>query len=306
MLANYGKSNFYHEIQVLGASGKVGIGGAVSATALLKVHGKAEVNNIESVGDVKTVTLSMPGKFNIDSDMVVTVDSEFDGLVEMNNGLNLPGLMQVTGIGMTIDTPETTINSTILSLLNDALRVKDKIPVLNYEQTGTPTGVVSGIEVELGTEANQQIVFDRDSGYWEIGTSGGRQRLFPVVDGIANNAILKVNTAAKRLEGADSPSWTSIPLESSLSGTAKYYKDPFGFVHLRGYIDNIGVQTHIATMPVGARPPATSHHTCRISFTGQTGGSDQAEFIEIETNGEIYQFENAETYYLDGISYYVG
>lgn len=72
-------------------------------------------------------------------------------------------------------------------------------------------------------------------------------------------------------------------------GVARFWKDPWGIVHITGVLLNPAVnpgsgnQTVVTTLPVGYRPPST----VQLPQRATSGGVDYAGYVQIPSTGAI-------------------
>lgn len=71
---------------------------------------------------------------------------------------------------------------------------------------------------------------------------------------------------------------------SGIIGDAKYSKDQFGYVHLRGRVSGVAEATVFASLPEGYRPPAA---IAKIAAQSKGGNDVGAARLEISAAGEI-------------------
>lgn len=114
-------------------------------------------------GDVLTTdgngVLSWNTTGGFDQDLNTTGDVTFNGLT-VSNDLTVGGNLTVSG------------TTTIISTTN--LEIEDNIIVLNKGETGAGvSGGTAGIEIDRGTDTNQQLLFVEGSDTWTVGLEGG-------------------------------------------------------------------------------------------------------------------------------------
>jgi hypothetical protein len=86
-----------------------------------------------------------------------------------------------------IVTGNLTVNGTTTTLDTETVNIKDNIIQINSNQTGTPSSsLVSGIEVNRGTEPNFQFVFVENSDDFRLGKVGGTLQPVLTRDELAN------------------------------------------------------------------------------------------------------------------------
>jgi hypothetical protein len=104
---------------------------------------------------------------------------------------------------------------------------------------------------------------------------------------------------------------TPTLLTSFTGATVQYFKDAFGYVHLRGQLtkNQAGGGTTIFMNVAAAYRPTTQKN---ISLTNADNGVLKPDVLTIATNGDCYIGNNtaggaiSTIWYLDGLSYYVG
>lgn len=86
-------------------------------------------------------------------------------------------------------------------------------------------------------------------------------------------------------------------------GTA-YFKDEFGFVHLKGLVSSGSLGVTVFTLPEGYRPAISTP----ISSVYRSGGTYGSYSVNINTDGTIFLFGTAGTTWnaLNNISFKVG
>jgi hypothetical protein len=80
--------------------------------------------------------------------------------------------------------------------------------------------------------------------------------------------------------------WVDYDAGYELTG---YYKDPRGFVHLRGLVKDGTLNTTIFTLPVGYRPS----NALLFVTVGREGATNSVNRITIDTSGNLTQEESA-------------
>ena len=110
-------------------TGRVGVGAAPHASKAFRVTGTAEIT----------------GQFDVSDDFHVE-DAE-----------------------TSVDSDQFTVNSTITELLSPTLRIKEDIPILNYGQAGSPSNLLAGIRVDMGSLTDKMLVYNQNADQWESG-----------------------------------------------------------------------------------------------------------------------------------------
>lgn len=109
------------------------------------------------------------------------------------------GLERVT-IGSTGDvmvTGNLTVTGTSLTLNTQSVLIEDNILVLNKNLTETPPpSLVSGIEIERGTETNYQFIFEEATDLFKVGMADDLQAVATRKDTITANTIPYWNAAS--------------------------------------------------------------------------------------------------------------
>jgi hypothetical protein len=81
---------------------------------------------------------------------------------------------------------------------------------------------------------------------------------------------------------------------------AGFYRDPIGFVHLKGIVTGGTSDSTIFTLPAGYRPPQT------LAFSvAASSGSPGVEDIDVYSNGNVFAFGSSDPVGLDGITFRV-
>ena len=80
------------------------------------------------------------------------------------------------------------------------------------------------------------------------------------------------------------PQEFNLPLAEGVSGLAKYSKDQFGRVQLRGWITGATANSVVATLPSGFRLASEAHFIQAISSSTQNGIAR----VVVRTDGTIY------------------
>ena len=120
-------------------------------------------------------------------------------------------------------------------------------------------------------------------------------------DGAWANLLASVEDEKEIGVGANpsfSNSWANVG-----TSPARFYKDPFGRVHLSGNIDTGTSGTVAFTLPVGYRP---SYGTFHIAYNsnGGPGPGGAAVHIEVQTDGDVIPTYGAGTdAWLDSVSF---
>lgn len=89
------------------------------------------------------------------------------------------------------------------------------------------------------------------------------------------------------------PQEFDLPLAEGVSGLAKYSKDQFGRVQLRGWVTGATANSVVATLPSGFRPASGAHFIQAISSSTQNGiarvvvRTDGTVYIEFPQNGAL-------------------
>lgn len=83
---------------------------------------------------------------------------------------------------------------------------------------------------------------------------------------------------------ATPPQEYDLPLADGIGSSAKYSKDQFGRVQLRGWITGATANSVVATLPAGFRPASGAHFTQSISSSSQNGIAR----VVVRTDGTIY------------------
>jgi|688.fasta_scaffold00087_65 hypothetical protein len=156
-------------IDVLGSGGEgstpsVKLRGADTLTPdkLIKWDGAAQ-QVVDSIIDDDGTTASVRGALSTDGGATV------NGALQVNSTANITGNTQVGGnlrvIGnLQVDGTVTTVNS-------ETVTIADNIMLLNSNVTGAPTEN-AGIEIERGTAANVQILWNEASDKWTLTEDG--------------------------------------------------------------------------------------------------------------------------------------
>ena len=96
-----------------------------------------------------------------------------------------------------------------------------------------------------------------------------------------------------KLATATPPEEYSLPLAEGVSGLAKYSKDQFGRVQLRGCVTGATANSVVATLPSGFRPASGAHFIQAISSSAQNGiarvvvRTDGTVYVELPQNGTL-------------------
>lgn len=95
-------------------------------------------------------------------------------------------------------------------------------------------------------------------------------------------------------------SWVYYGITSEAFNTPGYFKDQFGFVHLKGLVKSGSVSASIFTLPEGYRAGKDE------IFTTQAYGATNASRVDVKTDGEVYAGVGTSTTWtsLDGINFY--
>ena len=88
----------------------------------------------------------------------------------------------------------------------------------------------------------------------------------------------------KPIATATPPQEFDLPLAEGVSGLAKYSKDQFGRVQLRGWITGATANSVVATLPSGFRPASGAHFIQAITSSTQ----NSIARVVVRTDGTVY------------------
>lgn len=156
---------------------------------------------------------------------------------------------------------------------------------LAWQPEGTPSG---GLRVELTIHNSTDV-------------SGSKSAMLAYIDGVATFTRYvgeemvtgALNGRWAKLATATPPQEFDLPLAEGISGLAKYSKDQFGRVQLRGWVTGATANSVVATLPSGFRPASGAHFIQAISSSTQNGiacvvvRTDGTVYIEFPQNGAL-------------------
>lgn len=115
------------------------------------------------------------------SDLYYT-ETESDTLFVNKSGDTITGNLSITG-NLTVDGITTTLNT-------ETVLIEDNLIEINSNQSGAPLStLISGLEINRGTEVNYQLIFSENSDTFRVGEIGNTQPVAtredtPTVEGI--------------------------------------------------------------------------------------------------------------------------
>ena len=156
---------------------------------------------------------------------------------------------------------------------------------LAWQPEGTPSG---GLRVELTIHNSTDV-------------SGSKSAMLAYIDGVATLTRYvgeemvtdALNGRWAKLATATPPQEFDLPLAEGISGLAKYSKDQFGRVQLRGWVTGATANSVVATLPSGFRLASEAHFIQAISSSTQNGiarvvvRTDGTVYIEFPQNGAL-------------------
>jgi hypothetical protein len=149
-----------------------------------------------------TATITREGLGNIDVGAIPAAGAEASGIVTTGTQ-SFAG--NKTFVNNVVVTGNLTVNGTTTTLDTETVNIKDNIIQINSNQTGTPSSsLVSGLEVNRGSEPNFQFVFVEESDDFRLGKVGGTFQPVLTRDELTNLAegdILTFDATGKRAVG---------------------------------------------------------------------------------------------------------
>ena len=269
---------------------------------LVKWDGAAQ-QVVDSIIDDDGFTAAVRGALTTDDAATI------NGLLTVNAGANISGSAQVGGnlrvVGnLQVDGTVTTVNS-------ETVTIADNIILLNSNVTGAPTEN-AGIEIERGTAANVQILWNESSDKWTLTENGTEYHDIlstnPVsVEFIQDSAlgaitagsgiVVTYNDAANTLEVRHAD--TSSVGNTSNSGTSVLQNltfDTFGHVQT---VSSVALK-HTALIGDGANVAFTVDHfkgeehvIVQVYTTQMPGEQVECEVVLVNANQVLLRFVDA-------------
>lgn len=157
---------------------RIGIGTATPSSTL-DVVGAAAISTTLSAGNTTitgyaNATTLRAGNSTVYSALTGNTLTIASSLVANGSGLTVTGIANISSDvavgGNLVVTGNLTVIGTTTIVNSNIFEVSDNIVVLNADETGSPTANV-GFEVNRGTSANVQFVWDEGNDRWAIGNT---------------------------------------------------------------------------------------------------------------------------------------
>ena len=223
---------------VLGIAGDTGTDSIALSTDTLTFEGGTGVTTaVDSVNNKVTFAIGQA---------VGTTDNVTFNNVTVNGTLSTDDLTAatVTTSGNVIVQGNLTVNGTTTTVNSNEVNIGDAIILLNSDETGTPSQN-GGIELERGTSANVQVLWNESTDRWSFTNDGSTYfnlplsteydlyTSFSVTDGVSSTAITSGNSvtfAGTNLTVAESSGTVTYSVAiatTSVKGLASFDTDYF-------------------------------------------------------------------------------
>ena len=181
----------------------------------------------------------------------------------------IPGNLTVTGT-------TTTVNSTNVN-------IGDNIITLNSNETGAPSQD-AGIEIERGTEANVQFVWNETTDRWDFGTESVSANTF--IGNLTGNADTADAWSTARTLTVDGDASGSVLLDGSSDVTLTLTIDSVEPDSITLGTDTTGNYIATATGSNGIIVTGSGSETADITITGVDATDSQPGVVELATDAE--------------------
>jgi predicted acyltransferase (DUF342 family) len=196
---------------------RIGIGTAAPSTTL-DVSGAATISTTLAAGNTTitgfvNATSVRAGNSSVYSSLTGDTLTIGSSVVANTSGLTVTGIANVTsdvavGGNLVVNGSLTVVGTTTI-VNSNIFEVSDNIVVLNADETGSPTANV-GFEVNRGTSANVQFVWDEGNDRWAIGNSYVSGTLETTANTTIGGTLI---TSAAGIRFNDGTTQTTAPLD---------------------------------------------------------------------------------------------